>query len=316
MASQSIDMETLLREQNDALQSDNAPQMPMIMRSASGSRCLDLELSSAPSFNWLQASTLVPGLSASEPAAAQHITSYTSLTTDVRHSPSRRLKLVEQNVHRVDQRPRTDGLGSEKEMVISNLRWFHLRVAVVSATEQPLESAAICLKAQLLYENGLLVEKTTKSGRLLEGTLEVTTCNGQAEFKLKIADLSSHREKQRFRIQISAADEQLLAKEPALQVVTPAMKCVTKLRNTKASMLAMDTPRMDGPAERPMLEGGFLPHKTSDALGKRDIWSTYEARLLEQSQQIHKLQRTNDELLSELRQIRHLSQLCTHKSAL
>ena len=53
--------------------------------------------------------------------------------------------------------------------------------------------------------HGLQVEKPSGQDKLLEGATEVITSNGIAEFKLKISSLSSHREKQRFRIQVISA---------------------------------------------------------------------------------------------------------------
>ena len=52
---------------------------------------------------------------------------------------------------------------------------------------------------------------------------------GMALFKLRITSLSSHRDKQRFRIRVSPVDTSLLLREPHLTAVTTPMKCVTKL---------------------------------------------------------------------------------------
>ena len=61
--------------------------------------------------------------------------------------------MIEQNVHRIDHYPRGDGK-LEKELVISNLRWFHVKVAIVNSVDHIIEGQTLHLKATLLYENG------------------------------------------------------------------------------------------------------------------------------------------------------------------
>ena len=61
------------------------------------------------------------------------------------------------------------------------------------------------------------------------GKTQVVAMQGMALFKLRITSLSSHRDKQRFRIRVSPVDTSLLLREPHLTAVTTPMKCVTKL---------------------------------------------------------------------------------------
>lgn len=142
-------------------------------------------------------------------------------------------------------------------MVVSNLRHFTLQVGLVSANGQPATSSAedMYVRADLIYENGLpvrraprwracaglrsravglaacdaQVEQLATSEPVLVGKTELKLSNGQATFKLRITSLSSHRDRQRFRIRVTASDQRLLAQEPGLSVVTHPMKCVTKL---------------------------------------------------------------------------------------
>ena len=70
---------------------------------------------------------------------------------------------------------------------------------------------------------------TTRCEPLLVGKTQVVAMQGMALFKLRITSLSSHRDKQRFRIRVSPVDTSLLLREPHLTAVTTPMKCVTKL---------------------------------------------------------------------------------------
>ena len=69
----------------------------------------------------------------------------------------------------------------------------------------------------------------TRCEPLLVGKTQVVAMQGMALFKLRITSLSSHRDKQRFRIRVSPVDTSLLLREPHLTAVTTPMKCVTKL---------------------------------------------------------------------------------------
>lgn len=101
----------------------------------------------------------------------------------------------------------------------------------------PLLDTELPLQATLLYENGLPVKQLSNSEPLLVGEPEVVALQGSAVFKLRITSLSSHRDKQRFRIQIAPQNPLLRHNEPALTIVTDPMKSVTKLahRSTGAT---------------------------------------------------------------------------------
>lgn len=58
----------------------------------------------------------------------------------------------------------------------------------------------------------------------------------QANFRLRITSLSSHRDRQRFRVRVTALDAQTRVPEPGLSAVTKPMKCVTKLATTRSSV--------------------------------------------------------------------------------
>ena len=113
----------------------------------------------------------------------------------------RRLKILEHRVHKVEMRTKENG-EQEEELVVSNLRPFTLKVGVLDVHDQPLLDGNLPLRATLLYENGLPVKQTSSSEPLLVGETDVVALQGAATFKLRITSLSSHRDKQRFRIQI------------------------------------------------------------------------------------------------------------------
>merc|ERR1711865_436143 len=121
----------------------------------------------------------------------------------------------------------------EEELVVSNLRPFTLKVGVHDALDMPILDCALPLRASLLYENGLPVKQTSSSEPLPVGETDVVALQGAATFKLRITSLSSHRDKQRFRIQVAPQDLEMQLSESNLRVVTDPMKSVTKLgRNT------------------------------------------------------------------------------------
>ena len=113
----------------------------------------------------------------------------------------RKLKILEHRVHKVENRTKENG-EQEEELVVSNLRPFTLKVGVLDVHDQPLLDGNLPLRATLLYENGLPVKQTSSSEPLLVGETDVVALQGAATFKLRITSLSSHRDKQRFRIQI------------------------------------------------------------------------------------------------------------------
>ena len=104
-------------------------------------------------------------------------------------------------MHKMEMRVKESG-EQEEELVVSNLRPFTLKVGVLDVHDQPLLDGNLPLRATLLYENGLPVKQTSSSEPLLVGETDVVALQGAATFKLRITSLSSHRDKQRFRIQI------------------------------------------------------------------------------------------------------------------
>ena len=141
--------------------------------------------------------------------------------------PGRHLQIMDHTVHRIDTNIKANG-EEEKEMVVSNLRHFTLKIGVVDRSGGG-HDTELPLKAELLYENGQLVEQLATCEPLLVGKTQVVAMQGMALFKLRITSLSSHRDKQRFRIRVSPVDTSLLLREPHLTAVTTPMKCVTKL---------------------------------------------------------------------------------------
>merc|ERR1719456_1469898 len=141
--------------------------------------------------------------------------------------PGRHLQILDHTVHRIDTNTKANG--EEEEMVVSNLRHFTLKIGVLDPRCGVGREGELPLKAELLYENGQLVEQLATCEPLLVGKTQVVAMQGTAVFKLRITSLSSHRDKQRFRIRVAPADTNLLLREPGLSVVTTPMKCVTKL---------------------------------------------------------------------------------------
>merc|ERR1719428_2320502 len=152
-------------------------------------------------------------------------------------SPGRHLQILDHTVHRIDAHTKANG-EEEKEMVVSNLRHFTLKIGVVDPRHGVGRDAELPLKAELLYENGQLVEQLATCEPLLVGKTDVVAMQGTALFKLRITSLSSHHDKQRFRIRVSPVDTTLLLREPGLSVVTTPMKCVTKLSHRSGGSAA------------------------------------------------------------------------------
>jgi len=115
----------------------------------------------------------------------------------------RKLKILEHRVHKVEMRQKEND-ESEEELVVSNLRPFLLKVGVHDHMDNPILDCSLPLRASLLYENGLPVKQTSSSEPLVVGETDVVALQGAATFKLRITSLSSHRDKQRFRIQARA----------------------------------------------------------------------------------------------------------------
>jgi len=170
----------------------------------------------------------------------------------------RKLKILEHRVHKVEMRHQENG-EAEEELVVSNLRPFTLKVGVHDALDMPILDCALPLRASLLYENGLPVKQTSSSEPLLVGETDVVALQGAATFKLRITSLSSHRDKQRFRIQVSPQDLDVVQLEPLLCVVTDPMKSVTKLGPPCVFAKGLPPPERVATALVPAEPGGLLP---------------------------------------------------------
>jgi len=219
--------------------------------------------------------------------------------------PSRKLKIIEHHVHRIDTHQKESG-EPEEELVVSNLRHFSLKVAVVDMNDIPLLDTELPLQATLLYENGLPVKQLSNSEPLLVGEPEVVALQGTAIFKLRITSLSSHRDKQRFRIQIAPQNPILRHNEPALTIVTDPMKSVTKLAHRSQPKDATPQPAApNGPAPAllPPPESG-VGFVGTEAYNKR--MSAYDQALKQQGEQIGQLQEMHSLILKQLQDLNSL----------
>jgi len=213
--------------------------------------------------------------------------------------PGRHLQILDHTVHRIDAHTKANG-EEEKEMVVSNLRHFTLKIGVLDPRMGMGRDSELPLKAELLYENGQLVEQLATCEPLLVGKTEVLALQGTALFKLRITSLSSHRDKQRFRIRVSPVDTNLLLREPGLSVVTTPMKCVTKLSHRSSST------KVDGEGEgEEWDEEGQAGGGGASANNKRKR-DDIEPILESHSQQLQQLQRTNIEILEQLQALKQL----------
>jgi len=225
--------------------------------------------------------------------------------------PGRHLQILDHTVHRIDAHTKANG-EEEKEMVVSNLRHFTLKIGVLDPRMGMGRDAELPLKAELLYENGQLVEQLATCEPLLVGKTEVVAMQGTALFKLRITSLSSHRDKQRFRIRVSPVDTNLLLHEPGLSVVTTPMKCVTKLSHRSSSGGAAKGLEGEGEGEEweeaaAAAAASGEPNGHSGGGGslkrKRD---DIEPLLEAQGLQLQQLQKTNSDILEQLRQLKQL----------
>lgn len=216
--------------------------------------------------------------------------------------PGRHLQILDHTVHRIDAHTKANG-EEEKEMVVSNLRHFNLKIGVLDPRMGIGRDAELPLRAELLYENGQLVEQLATCEPLLVGKTEVVAMQGTALFKLRITSLSSHRDKQRFRIRVSPTDTSLLLREPGLSVVTTPMKCVTKLSH-RSSGSGASKGGLDGEGEGEEWEAG--EEATAIAGGTKRKRDDFEPMLEAQSQQLAQLQKTNADILEQLQALKQL----------
>jgi hypothetical protein len=184
----------------------------------------------------------------------------------------RRLKVLEHKVHKIEIHEKENG-EVEEEQVVSNLRPFTLKVGVTDHLDRPVLDSSVPLRATLLYENGLPVQQASSSEPLIVGETSVVALHGTATFKLRITSLSSHRDKQRFRIQVEPQDAEVALQEPHLIVVTQPMKSVTKLgRATPGSA-------QSGPAPAALGEANGGAHPDSMKRKYRDVLEEHAAQL-------------------------------------
>ena len=219
-------------------------------------------------------------------------------------APGRILQILDHTVHRIDNHTKANG-EEEKEMVVSNLRHFNLKIGVIDPRMGMGRDAELPLKAELLYENGQLVEQLATCEPLLVGKTEVVAMQGTALFKLRITSLSSHRDKQRFRIRVSPIDTTLLLREPGLSAVTTPMKCVTKLSHRSSSSNS-SAAKLEGEGEG---EGeGWGEEDTGGGGGgtKRKRGDDIEPLLEAQGLQLRQLQKTNADILEQLAALKQL----------
>jgi len=205
--------------------------------------------------------------------------------------PGRHLQIMDHTVHRIDTNIKANG-EEEKEMVVSNLRHFTLKIGVIDRSGGGRETE-LPLKAELLYENGQLVEQLATCEPLLVGKTQVVALQGMALFKLRITSLSSHRDKQRFRIRVSPVDTSLLLREPHLTAVTTPMKCVTKLSHRGSGG------NKEGEGEEAIGENDADP--AGGTKRKRD---DLEPMLEAQGQKLQELHQINVQILEQLKNIK------------
>merc|ERR1719231_1978784 len=233
---------------------------------------------------------------------------FRSLVPSQLPGPGRHLQILDHTVHRIDAHTKANG-EEEKEMVVSNLRHFNLKIGVLDPRTIMGRDAELPLKAELLYENGQLVEQLATCEPLLVGKTEVVAMQGTTLFKLRITSLSSHRDKQRFRIRISPVDTALLLREPGLSVVTTPMKCVTKLSHrssgggAKAGAGEGEEGEDDEAADDAAANGAGASGVSNGVKRKRD---DIEPLLEAQGQQLAQLQKTNAEILEQLQALKAL----------
>lgn len=220
------------------------------------------------------------------------------------HGPGRHLQILDHTVHRIDTLLKSDG-HKEKEMVVSNLRHFTLKIGVLDPQQGIGSGSDLPLRAELLYENGQLVEHQATCEPLLVGKTEVVALNGIALFKLRITSLSSHRDKQRFRIRVSPCDSKLLLHEPGLSVVTTPMKCVTKLSHRSSS----GGPKVERSADKGEAadkEGAGTDDGGDDSNKRKRLQSELDEQLDAQREQLRTLNERNAEILEQLAGIKQM----------
>jgi len=176
--------------------------------------------------------------------------------------------------------------------VVSNLRPFTLKVGVHDHMDNPLIDCSLPLRASLLYENGLPVKQTSSSEPLLVGETDVVALQGAATFKLRITSLSSHRDKQKFRIQVAPQDVEMQLSETNLCVVTDPMKSVTKLGRASHASSGPSLP---------------LPMDAASAASVESLKRKYRDTLEDHAQQLQSIADTQAAIMQEMGSIMQLA---------
>jgi len=285
-----------------AFLSSNGPG-PNDLRSSFTQPYSDAELQAMGAMGMPSLGSAVLGSGALSPALSSAVMSMPTrglMPAQQLPGPGRHLQILDHTVHRIDTHTKNNG-EEEKEMVVSNLRHFTLKIGVLDPRMGVGREAELPLKAELLYENGQLVEQLATCEPLLVGKTEVVAMQGSALFKLRITSLSSHRDKQRFRIRVSPVDTNLLLREPGLSVVTTPMKCVTKLSHRSGAKLEAGA---DGEEDGEFDDFG---QNGGSAKRKRD---ELEPLLDAQAIQIQQLRQANGQMLEELRSLKAMLSSC------
>lgn len=205
-----------------------------------------------------------------------------------------RLKIIELLPHRRD-----DSAPGGPEMIMSTQKPFTLRVALIDDKGDLVElDQRIPLKAQLLYENGRVVEPLNEPTLLgCDALLE----HGLATFdKLQVRVLSSQRQLQRFRVHLSTRGPL-----SGISVISEPLRTLTKIRprptRTLEDMAADQENRC---------ESKGTPTTPSDqavaqeAVHSKALWNVVD----EHGRQLKMLKAQHDEILSCLRDLSAASQ--------
>merc|ERR1711988_640340 len=230
------------------------------------------------------------------PPPTTHVEAFAPEESEAPRPANRSLRLLEHTVHKIEKVVKEDGT-QEDELVVSNVRSFDVRVGVVDSNNMLVQDMRpIDLQTELLYENGMPVEKLNSSAPLLMGNIEAKLENGEAHFKLRITLLSSQRDKQRFRLRIAPKGAELAHHFPCLFVVTNPMKSVTKLRHSK----------VDTKAERQTATWTNSDDDRSSGMKRKDI-DAIDHELQRQEAQIAKLVSTTSVIVSELKKLKKMA---------
>jgi hypothetical protein len=167
------------------------------------------------------------------------------------------LVIVKHSVHKVV------GTGADRDYIVSNLRPFTIDLQLVDISgNAPAECYNnLQLRSSLYYENGLPVRAPATETLLLGDTQAmVVRGHGQLKLKMGINALSSKLGKQRLRVKIEPANEELRAL-PMLSVLTEPLRSVTKLERKPTGRADKEGPSTPGQ----MPAGGAAEAADNDA---------------------------------------------------